>query len=332
MNYQPVATAECAPNMFQLLSNHKIQTELTQQCLENQRSIRHLENYIHQLEDLLKNNQIEVPPLQPLPKAKGFDNSSSTMHLFKDGSFEEIEKLVNETKDLIRKTDVSIEFHELTLSSTVPKQQYGIFSIYSIFSSIFCFWNSFLHGNSVKKIQILSQLTGRISPRTMTLLIGPPGSGKSAFLKVLAGRLHPKSAQTLSGEVYYQGDNIRSEKFIVNKVADYIEQGDTHDPTLTVEETLDFAWHCTTGGLLSYGRAKDFLSAVELDQRPPSFFVHNMLAVLGLKGCKDTYVGNNMIRGVSGGQKRRVTIGEMMANPRPVSSLSLSLSLSLKIS
>jgi ABC-type multidrug transport system ATPase subunit len=39
---------------------------------------------------------------------------------------------------------------------------------------------------------------------------------------------------------------------------------------------------------------------------------------LGLTGCKDVYVGNQMIRGVSGGQKRRVTVGEILSTIRPV--------------
>lgn len=46
--------------------------------------------------------------------------------------------------------------------------------------------------------------------------------------------------------------------------------------------------------------------------------LRNVLLALGLNGCKDTYVGNASIRGVSGGQKRRVTIGEMAVCSRPV--------------
>lgn len=40
--------------------------------------------------------------------------------------------------------------------------------------------------------------------------------------------------------------------------------------------------------------------------------VNDIITVLGLRSCKDVYVGNAMIRGVSGGQMRRVTVGEMM--------------------
>jgi len=43
-----------------------------------------------------------------------------------------------------------------------------------------------------------------------------------------------------------------------------------------------------------------------------------MMKILGLESVKDTYVGDDAIRGVSGGQKRRVTTGELMITPRPV--------------
>lgn len=140
------------------------------------------------------------------------------------------------------------------------------------------------------------------------------------LLKALCGRLRDSGGAKLSGDVYYNGDNIKSDKFMVNKVADYIEQADMHEPTLTVEETLQFAWLCSSGGAHSYARAKDAVSAEMLDQDNDGFsMVKNNLAALGLKGCKDVFVGNAMIRGVSGGQKRRVTVGEMLVCPRPVS-------------
>jgi ABC-type multidrug transport system ATPase subunit len=127
----------------------------------------------------------------------------------------------------------------------------------------------------------------------------------------------------LSGEVYYDGDNIRSGKFLPFKISDYIEQGDTHEAVLTVEETLKFAWLCTTGGHHSYSRAKEGEKGAEatafLNQDDSRFaLIHNILFALGLMEAKDTYVGNDAVRGISGGQKRRVTIGEMVACPRPV--------------
>lgn len=137
-------------------------------------------------------------------------------------------------------------------------------------------------------------------------------------MKALSGRLRPRAAK-LEGDVYFNDDHVKSGKFIVSKVVDYVEQSDTHAATLTVEETLQYAWQSTTGGHHSYALASDFVSAQELNEDDAHFTtVQNVITSLGLKGCKDTYVGDQEIRGVSGGQKRRVTAGEMMVLPRPV--------------
>ncbi len=240
-------------------------------------------------------------------------------NLLQNGTAEEIEQLIENHKPYVRDNDFSVEFYDLTMSTEVPVK-HEIFSISSIFYSVFCLWKR-LH-QETKEIHVISNLTGRILPRKMTLLIGPPGSGKSVLLKALAGRLRPLGGAKISGDVYYDGDNIKSGKFLVGKVSDYIEQGDTHNAVLTVEETLKFAWQCTTGGHHAYGRAKDEESAAILNKDDENMMiVNNILTGLGLRGCKDTYVGDQMIRGVSGGQKKRVTIGEIAAIPRPVNSM-----------
>lgn len=124
---------------------------------------------------------------------------------------------------------------------------------------------------------------------------------------------------TIEGDVFYDGDNIKSGKFLPGKVASYVEQGDTLEAALTVEETLKFAWQSATGGHHSYARAKDVGSAETLNKDDTLLVeVQNAITGLGLRGCKDTFVGDDMIRGVSGGQKRRVTIGEMAMCPRPI--------------
>ena len=46
--------------------------------------------------------------------------------------------------------------------------------------------------------------------------------------------------------------------------------------------------------------------------------MRNIIKLFGLDGCKDTFVGDGTIRGISGGQKRRVTSAEMLVCPRPV--------------
>jgi ABC-type multidrug transport system fused ATPase/permease subunit len=102
------------------------------------------------------------------------------------------------------------------------------------------------------RIDVLKGVSGRILPGKLTLLLGPPGSGKSVFLKTLCGRMTSPKLH-IDGEIYYNNETIKSDKFLVPKVVEYIEQNDTHAPTLTVEETITYAWMCTSGGHHNYG-------------------------------------------------------------------------------
>ena len=92
-------------------------------------------------------------------------------------------------------------------------------------------------------------------------------------------------------------------------LATYVGQNDIHLPLLSVRETFQFAkdtWNGTEPP--GYNSVMD-----AAHQRK----VNNVLKLLGLEHCADTPVGNNLIRGVSGGEKKRVTFGEMlMANFR----------------
>lgn len=90
-------------------------------------------------------------------------------------------------------------------------------------------------------------------------------TGKSTFLKALAGQLNTGFAH-LDGEILYNGDSIDSGKYLVGKIAAYAEEKEQHAATLSVRETLEFAWKITTGGHHSYGVAKDEKSAEILNR------------------------------------------------------------------
>jgi ABC-type multidrug transport system ATPase subunit len=70
----------------------------------------------------------------------------------------------------------------------------------------------------------------------------------------------------LEGDILYNGDSVDSGKYLVGKVASYVDEREQHAPTLTVRETLEFAWRMTTGGHHSYNIAKDQTSAAVLDK------------------------------------------------------------------
>ncbi|KAE8712214.1 vacuolar cation/proton exchanger 3-like [Hibiscus syriacus] len=121
----------------------------------------------------------------------------------------------------------------------------------------------------------------------MTLLLGPPGSSKSTLLLALAGKLDHKS---------------------LKKASAYISQSDNHIPELTVQETLDFAARCQGASEgMAVPEVDAFMKASSVGGKKHGISTDYVLKVLGLDECSDTVVGNEMLRGVSGGQRKRVT-------------------------
>ncbi|KAG0495050.1 hypothetical protein HPP92_006044 [Vanilla planifolia] len=92
----------------------------------------------------------------------------------------------------------------------------------------------------MKEIKILRDVSGIIRPSRMTLLLGPPSSGKTTLLLTLAGKLHPSLER--KGEVTYNGYKLN--EFVPQKTATYISQNDLHAGEMTVKETLEFSARC----------------------------------------------------------------------------------------
>ncbi|XWS11987.1 hypothetical protein CRYUN_Cryun37aG0051900 [Craigia yunnanensis] len=177
-------------------------------------------------------------------------------------------------------------------------------------------------------LTILKDASGIIKPSRMTLLLGPPSSGKTTLLLALAGKLDP--SLNVKGEVSYNG--YRLDEFVPKKTSAYISQNDVHLGEMTVKETLDFSARCQGVGtrydLLSElaRREKDagilpeadvdlFMKATAMEGVESSLITDYTLKLLGLDICKDIIVGDEMQRGISGGQKKRVTTGEMIVGP-----------------
>ncbi|KGN58035.1 hypothetical protein Csa_010583 [Cucumis sativus] len=178
------------------------------------------------------------------------------------------------------------------------------------------------------KLTILKDASGIVKPSRMTLLLGPPSSGKTTLLLALAGKLDP--SLKVKGEVSYNGHKLK--EFVPQKTSAYISQNDVHMGIMTVKETLDFSARCQGVGtryeLLSElaRREKDagikpeaevdlFMKATAMEGVESSLITDYTLKILGLDICKDTIVGDEMIRGISGGQRKRVTTGEMIVGP-----------------
>ncbi|KAF3959728.1 hypothetical protein CMV_015485 [Castanea mollissima] len=189
---------------------------------------------------------------------------------------------------------------------------------------------NFLHilPSKKKHLSILQDVSGIIKPRRMTLLLGPPSSGKTTLLLALAGKLDPDLK--LSGRVTYNGHGMN--EFVPQRTAAYISQYDLHIGEMTVRETLGFSARCQGVGsrydmLAELSRREKeanikpdpdidiYMKAATTEGQEATVVTDYTLKVLGLDVCADTMVGDEMIRGISGGQRKRVTTGEMLVGP-----------------
>ncbi|KVI05977.1 hypothetical protein Ccrd_015657 [Cynara cardunculus var. scolymus] len=94
--------------------------------------------------------------------------------------------------------------------------------------------------NSKRHITILDDVSGIVKPKRMTLLLGPPSSGKTTLLLALAGTLAKEL--TCSGKVTYNGHELH--EFVPERTSAYISQNDVHIGEMTVRETLAFSARC----------------------------------------------------------------------------------------
>ncbi|KAK9101862.1 hypothetical protein Sjap_019116 [Stephania japonica] len=179
-----------------------------------------------------------------------------------------------------------------------------------------------------RKLTILHDVSGIIKPSRMTLLLGPPSSGKTTLLLALADKLD--SDLKVTGKVTYNGHGLN--EFVPKRTSAYISQNDVHIGEMTVRETLAFSARCQGVGtqyemLAELSRREIaanikpdldldvYMKAAAMEGQKENVVTDYILKILGLDICADTMVGNEMIRGISGGQKKRVTTGEMLVGP-----------------
>ncbi|KAI3897407.1 hypothetical protein MKW92_040205 [Papaver armeniacum] len=144
---------------------------------------------------------------------------------------------------------------------------------------------------------ILNGITGSASPGEVLALMGPSGSGKTTLLNLLGGRL--RDPLTTGGSISYNDQPYS--KSLKRRIG-YVTQDDVLFPHLTVRETLTYA------ALL---RLPKTLSKQEKKER-----AMDVISELGLERCQDTMIGGSFVRGVSGGERKRVCIGnEIIINP-----------------
>ncbi|CAL9026210.1 unnamed protein product [Prunus brigantina] len=143
---------------------------------------------------------------------------------------------------------------------------------------------------------ILNGITGSVHPGEVLALMGPSGSGKTSLLNLLGGRAVQAN---VTGSITYNDQTYS--KFLKSRIG-FVTQDDVLFPHLTVKETLTYA------ALL---RLSKTLTKEQKEKR-----ALDVIYELGLERCQDTMIGGSFVRGVSGGERKRVCIGnEIIINP-----------------
>ncbi|KAI0269180.1 ABC-2 type transporter-domain-containing protein [Gloeopeniophorella convolvens] len=150
---------------------------------------------------------------------------------------------------------------------------------------------------------ILRESSGLAKPGEMVLVLGCPGSGCTTFLKAIANERGEYSS--VGGDVRYAGIDAEEMGKTYKGETVYNHEDDIHIATLTVAQTLAFALSTKTPGpkgRLPGVSKKEFNAQVE----------DMLLKMLNISHTSGTLVGDEFVRGVSGGERKRVSIAEMM--------------------
>lgn len=152
---------------------------------------------------------------------------------------------------------------------------------------------------SVGDKMLLDNVCGQAQPGTVTALMGPSGSGKTTLLSVIAQRTGNFSKFTVTGDVQYNGEKVTSS--VLRENSRFVEQEDHLLGCLTVAETIDFS-------------AQMLQTMARSDRRA---LVEDSIGFFGLANQKNTIVGTALQKGLSGGQKRRLSVAcQLVTKPR----------------
>lgn len=238
---------------------------------------------------------------------------------------------VDEYKDLVaHQFPIEVRMDQLTYSVPVITSSNKIQTVYnsSLIYKVVRFVKDLGQAKASQETvskHVLDNISLCLKPGNMYLILGAPGSGKSTLLKAIAGRLSVKKGEQISGRVCYNGLTFKENSPVhIDNAVSFIDQLDRHEPRLTVDETFEFAFQCKRGGTHNTGSdntdAQKTNELVKLTRKADTerLLVEQNLNCLGLDHVRDTFVGDDLVRGVSGGQRRRVTVGEMMLNVAPI--------------
>ncbi|KAL4474984.1 hypothetical protein ABPG74_001680 [Tetrahymena malaccensis] len=148
------------------------------------------------------------------------------------------------------------------------------------------------------KKDLLKGVSGICKSGEVTAILGSSGAGKTTLLNILSKRIQSNKNQTLQGEVLANNNPYDINEFA--QFATYVMQDDILLESMTVKECFEFAVNLKSKGT----------------QEEKNVKINQMLKKLRLERCQNTFVGGLFIKGISGGERKRTSIGyELISNP-----------------
>ncbi|KAF4555052.1 ABC-2 type transporter-like protein 3 [Elsinoe fawcettii] len=178
---------------------------------------------------------------------------------------------------------------------TFPDAVVGFFNVYQTLKG----WLGL--ASQGPTVDILKGFRGVVQPGEMVLVLGKPGSGCTSFLKVISNQRYGYTS--VDGQVLYGPFEAAEFEKRYRGEAVYCQEDDVHHATLTVGQTLKFALETKVPGKRPAG-----LTANDLRDR----ICDMLLRMFNIEHTKNTVVGDANVRGVSGGERKRVSIAEAM--------------------
>ncbi|KAL4238380.1 hypothetical protein ACF0H5_003089 [Mactra antiquata] len=219
---------------------------------------------------------------------KGYYGSvSETLQNAGDGRLKESENQISKFENSSVKSDAELDCGRSTLN---------IYNVGYVVKEWVGPWWKGACLRKVKKKTVLRNISLQVKEGKMTAILGNSGSGKTSLLDVIACR----STGEVTGTVSVDG--VPCTRDVIQQRATYVMQADRLLPNLTVRETLRY-----TAMLKLPGNIK----AQDVDRK-----VSQVILEMGLKDVADSRIGSSIIRGISGGEQRRVTIAiQLLKDP-----------------
>jgi len=156
--------------------------------------------------------------------------------------------------------------------------------------------------DEIQEKSVLNDVWGEVPKKEITAIMGPSGAGKTSLLNILSGRSKTRGNIMINADIRLNNHRVDPTHMEVRKQIAFVAQEDSLQVTSTPREALRFS-------------AKMRLPR-ETTEKELDILVEHLLHELGLEKCADIIIGGDLLKGISGGERKRTSVGvELVVKP-----------------